>query len=206
MFKLVVLFSVLALAAAKPGWVSPVAYSTFGTVPAVSSVSQYSSGVYHGTPVVPSYTTYSAYSPVVTGYGYPGVTTFTQAHNSPAVVLDAAHGVPLDTPAVVAARAAHYQAKALANAGVHTIAKRSVVSPVAYSSVVSPVSPFSHVASVAPVTPFVRSAYSPVAYSTPYLSAYSAPGYAYNTPGYAYNAPGYAYSAVVPKALSVHPW
>lgn len=158
MFKLVVLFSVLALAAAKPGWLTPVAYST---VPAVSSVSQYSSGVYHGTPaVVPS--VYRAYSPVVPSYGVVPVATVAQAPHSPAVVLDPVHGVPLDTPEVVAARAAHYQAKALAGAGVHTIAKRSVV-----------VSPVTSYAAVSPVV-------SPYSY-TPYVSAYGAPSYTYPT-------------------------
>ncbi|XP_023936780.1 uncharacterized protein LOC112044988 [Bicyclus anynana] len=192
MFKLVVLFSVLALAAAKPGWVAPAL--TYSAVP-VSSVSQYSSGVYHGA-VIPS--VYSGYSPVVPGY-VPTVSALAQAPNSPAVVLDAYNGVPLDTPEVVAARAAHYQAKALAGVGVHTIAKRSVVTPVSpvvspYTSVVSAVgSPYTSVVSpVAPVSPYYRSVVSPVTYSTPYVSAY--------------NVPGYAYSAVVPKALSVHPW
>ncbi|CAH2091204.1 unnamed protein product [Euphydryas editha] len=180
MFKLVVLFSVLALAAAKPNVWAPVTYSA---VPAVSSVSQYSSNVVHGSPVVPAY--YSApYTPYVTGV-VPAVSALSQAPNTPAVVLDPVHGVPLDTPEVVSSRIAHYQAKALS--GVHHLAKRSVV-PVSYSSVVSPV------AAVSPVTAY-QSVVSPLGYSSPFVSTYSAQF-----------APAYHYSTVVPKALSVHPW
>ncbi|XP_038223446.1 cuticle protein 18.7-like [Zerene cesonia] len=194
MYKLVVLFSVLALAAAKPNWVSPVVYSAaspvvYGSVspvayssvvspavntvvsPAVSSVSQYSSSVVHGSPAVPA--VYSAYAPVSHAV-VPAVAGWSQAPGSPAVVLDAVQGVPLDTPEVVAARAAHYQAKALS--GVHRIAKRSL-------------------AAVAPVT------YSyPLTYSSPtYVSAYSP----YVS---TYSSPAVSSYAVVPKALSVHPW
>ncbi|XP_050352113.1 cuticle protein 18.7-like [Nymphalis io] len=177
MFKLVVLLSVAALAAAKPSPYVPVTYTA---VPAVSSVSQYSSNVVHGSPVVPA--VYSAaYSPYVTGVV--PVATLSQAPNSPAVVLDAVNGVPLDTPEVVASRIAHYQAKALS--GVHHLAKRSVV-PVTYSSVVGPVTS---------AAPGFHSVVSPVAYSSPFVTAYTAP----------YTAT-YAYSAVAPKALSVHPW
>ncbi|XP_045451107.1 uncharacterized protein LOC123660009 [Melitaea cinxia] len=132
MFKLVVLFSVLALAAAKPDVWAPF---TYNTVPAVSSVSQYSGNVYHGSPVVPTY--YNAQ------YSYYPAT-----------------------------------------AGVHHLAKRSVV-PFSYSSVVSPVTPVSSYHGVV----------SPLGYSSPFVSAYSAP--------YTH---AYSYPAVVPKALSVHPW
>ncbi|XP_022127521.2 cuticle protein 2-like [Pieris rapae] len=137
MYKSVVLFCVLAAAAAKPTLVAPVAYSNVAPVaysavapevyniapvaysavspvayssvvsPAVSSVSQHSSSVVHGSPAVSA--VYGAsYAPVVPAY-----TTLAQAPGSPAVVLDPVHGVPLDTPEVVAARVAHYQAKAL---------------------------------------------------------------------------------------------
>ncbi|XP_045450839.1 uncharacterized protein LOC123659693 [Melitaea cinxia] len=180
MFKLVVLFSVLALAAAKPDVWAPF---TYNTVPAVSSVSQYSSNVVHGSHVVPAY--YSApYSPYVTGV-VPAVSALAQAPNSPAVVLDAVHGVPLDTPEVVSSRIAHYQAKALS--GVHHLAKRSVV-PVSYSSVVSPV------ATVTPLASY-NGVVSPLGYSSSFVSTYSTPF-----------APSYPYPAVVPKAFSVHPW
>ncbi|XP_063623519.1 cuticle protein 2-like [Cydia splendana] len=178
MFKLVVLFASVALAAAKPGVVVPVAYSA--AVPAVSSVSQYSSSVVHGSPVVPavysSAVVPAAYSAVVPAYGY----GLSQAPHSPAVVLDAVNGVPLDTPEVVAARAAHYHAKALSG---HHLRKRSVaaVAPVAYSSYVSPV--------------------SAVAYSSPVVSPYSSVVSPYS----AVVSP-VSYSAVVPKAYSVHPW
>ncbi|VVD01326.1 unnamed protein product [Leptidea sinapis] len=142
MFKLVVLFCTFALAAAKPSYVEPWAYSavvgpavTSVVTPGVSSVSQYSNSVVHGSPVVPAVYG-AAYAPVASAV-YP----IAQAPGSPAVVLDAVNGVPLDTPEVVAARAAHYQAKVLS--GAHVIAKRSLaaVSPYAYSSVVSPVYP-----------------------------------------------------------------
>lgn len=202
MYKLVVLFSVVAMAAAKPGLVAPVAYSA---VPAVSSVSQYSSSVVHGSPVVAAPAVYSAgvaplaYSaPLVTSAVapavYPAVATLAQAPNSPALVLDPVNGVPLDTPEVVAARAAHNQVKVLSS---HLIHKRSVVSPVAYSSVVSPVS---HVAYSTPVV----SAYSAPYVSSPVVSAYSSPVVS------AYAAPvvssPYAYSAVVPRTVGVHAW
>ncbi|KAG6442268.1 cuticle protein 2 [Manduca sexta] len=178
MYKLVVLFSVMALAAAKP---SVVAYSP--VVPAVSSVSQYSSSVVHGSPVVApavysSYVAPAVVSPAVVPVAY------SQAPASPAVVLDAVHGVPLDTPEVVAAKVAHFQAKALA--GVHHLRKRSVVAPVAavapvaYSSVVSPLSYSSAV--VPPYSAHYVSAYSPSVYSP------------------------YSYASIVPKAYSVHPY
>lgn len=171
MYKLVVLLSVVAMAAAKPSLVAPVAYSA--VVPGVSSLSQYSTSVVHGSPLVaPS--VYSSFVPL-----YPGVAALSQAPNSPAVVLDAHNGVPLDTPEVVAARAAHYQAKALS--GVHHLRKRSVVAPVAYSSVVSPLGYSAPLVS----TPYV---------STPYVSTYSTPIVSPLT-----------YS-LYPKALSVHPW
>ncbi|CAK1556210.1 unnamed protein product [Leptosia nina] len=184
MYKLVVLFSVLAAAAAKPSWVAPLAYNVAPVAysapsplaystsyvspvaytsvsPAVSSVSQYSSSVLHGSPAVP---VYGAYAPVVPA--------LSQAPGSPAVVVDAVQGVPLDTPEVVAARAAHYQAKALSG---HSIAKRSVAAVLPYSSVVSP---------VAYPSPYVHASYV-----SPYSAAVVSP-----------------YAAVVPRALSVHPY
>ncbi|XP_013190515.2 cuticle protein 16.5-like [Amyelois transitella] len=194
MYKLVVLFSVAALAAAKPGLVAPLAYSA--AVPAVSSVSQYSSSVLHGSPVVSAAVPAVYSAPAVYGASVvapvPAV-ALSQAPHSPAVVLDAVHGVPLDTPEVVAARAAHYQAKALT--GLHHLKKRSLA-PVAYSSVVSPVAPVVSAYSAPLVHGPVVSAYSSPIVSAPVVSAYSAP---------VVGAP-LAYSAVVPKALSVHPW
>ncbi|CAB3251474.1 unnamed protein product [Arctia plantaginis] len=50
MFKLVVLLSVAAMAAAKPGVVAPVVYSS--VVPASSSISEYSTSVLHGSPAL----------------------------------------------------------------------------------------------------------------------------------------------------------
>nr|BAM17982.1 cuticular protein PxutCPH14 [Papilio xuthus] len=175
MSKLVVLLCVVAMAAAKPGLVAPLAYSA---VPAVSSLSQYSSSVYHGAPL---------YAPSLyqASYVTPAVAALSQAPNSPAVVLDAVNGVPLDTPEVVSARLAHYQAKALS--GVHHLRKRSVA-PLTYSTLVSPVT---HGAVVSPVAPLTYSSYSP------YVSAYSAP---------ALVSSPLTYSAVLPKAYGVHAW
>ncbi|XP_068618507.1 pupal cuticle protein C1B-like [Battus philenor] len=175
MFKLVVLFSVLALTAAKPGFVSPLVYSA---VPAVSSLSQYSTSVVHGSPLVTGAALYSA--PYVAPAVVPAVAALSQAPNSPAVVLDAVNGVPLDTPEVVSARLAHYQAKALS--GVHHLRKRSLA-PLSYSAVVSPVS---HSAVV-----------SPLSYSAPYVSTYSTPALVPSP---------LAYSAVLPNAYGVHSW
>lgn len=179
MFKLVVLLSVVAFAAAKPGFLAPVAYSA--AIPATSSVSQYSSSVVHGSPVasvVPA--VYSAplvaHAPVIAH----APVAWSQAPKSPAVVLDAINGVPLDTPEVVAARAAHFQAKALS--GYHHLKKRSVaaygVAPVAYSAIASP-----------------------VAYSSPLVSSYSAPLVSTYSAPLAYSSP-----AVYPSDYSVHPW
>lgn len=168
MLKLVMLLSVAAMAAAKPSLVAPVAYSA--VVPGVSSVSQYSSSVLHGSPVVYGASVYGA--PAVV----PAYTTLSQAPHQPAVVLDAVNGVPLDTPEVVAARAAHYTAKALGP--YHHLRKRSVVTPLTYSSVVSPVS-----------------------YTSPVVSTYTAPLVsAYSTPVVT------GYSGLYPRALSVHPY
>ncbi|CAH1638739.1 unnamed protein product [Spodoptera littoralis] len=194
MYKLVVLLSVAAMAAAKPSLVAPVAYSA--VVPASSSVSQYSSSVVHGSPAVgvvaPAvYSAPSVYSvPALYGAHAVAPVALAQAPHSPAVVLDAVNGVPLDTPEVVAARAAHYQAKALS--GFHHLKKRSVgVAPVAYSS-------------VAYSSPLVSAYSSPAvvsAYSAPVVSGYSA----YSPLVSAYSHP-LSYSAVYPKALSVHPY
>ncbi|NP_001166763.1 cuticular protein hypothetical 14 precursor [Bombyx mori] len=153
MNKLVVLFSIFAAAVAKPSLVAPLAYSA--VVPGVSSLSQYSTSVVHGSPLVAP----ALYNAALVAPGVvPAVAALSQAPHSPAVVLDAVNGVPLDTPEVVAARAAHFQAKALS--GYHHLRKRSVVAPVAYSSVVSPVAYPSPVVS---------------AYSAPFVSAYSTP-------------------------------
>ncbi|XP_075979266.1 uncharacterized protein LOC142978629 [Anticarsia gemmatalis] len=181
MFKLVVLLSVAAMAAAKPSLVAPVAYSAVvpgysSVVPGYSSVSQYSSSVSHGAPAVYSAGVYGA--PV-----YSGVAALSQAPHQPAVVLDAVNGVPLDTPEVVAARAAHYTAKALGP--FHHLRKRSVVAPLAYSSVVAPAA---------------------VTYSSPVVSHYGAPvvsHYAAASPVVSAYSP---YSALYPRALSVHPY
>ncbi|XP_053606726.1 cuticle protein 16.5-like [Plodia interpunctella] len=197
MYKLVVLFSVVAIAVAKPGLVAPLAYSA--AVPAVSSVSQYSSSVLHGSPVVSAavpavYSAPAVYGPTVVAPAVvPAVAGLAQAPHSPAVVLDAVQGVPLDTPEVVAARAAHYQAKALS--GLHHLKKRSLA-PVAYSSVVSPVAPVVSAYSAPLVQSPLISAYSSPVVSAPLVSAYSAP---------VLGSP-LAYSAVGPRALSVHPW
>lgn len=203
MYKLVVLLSVVCMAAAKPS----LALAYGGVVPygAVSSLSQYSNSVVHGSP----YLVPSVYSAGV--YAAPGVyPALAQAPHSPAVVLDAARGVPLDTPEVVAARAAHYQAKALTH--LHHLKKRSA--PLHYSSVVAPLAYSSPLVS-AYSTPYASAYSSPVisAYSSPVVSAYSSPVVsAYSSPlvsAYssplvsAYSSP-LAYNGVV--ALSVHPW
>ncbi|CAH2039676.1 unnamed protein product, partial [Iphiclides podalirius] len=169
MFKLVVLCSLLAASAAKPGYLAPLAYST---VPVASSLSEYSTSVVHGTPLY----TAGVYS---APYVVP-VAALSQAPNSPAVVLDAVNGVPLDTPEVVAARAAHYQAKALS--GLHHLKKRSLA-PLSYSTVVSPVT---HSAVLSPLT-----------YSASYVPGYSTT---------ALVSSPLAYSGVFPKAYGVHPW
>ncbi|KOB51883.1 putative cuticle protein [Operophtera brumata] len=197
MYKLVVLLCVVVMAAAKPGGVA-LAYG--GVVPAVSSLSQYSSSVVHGSP----YLAPSVYSAGPAVYpAYPGYAALAQAPHSPAVVLDAALGVPLDTPEVVAARAAHYQAKALS--GLHHLKKRSA--PLHYGSVVAPVGYSSPLVS-AYSTPVVSAYSSPVvsAYSSPVVSAYSSPVVsAYSSPLVSAYSP-LAYHGVAPKALSVHPW
>lgn len=135
MFKLVVLLSVAAMAVAKPNLVAPVVYSS--VIPASSSVSEYGSSIVHPSPAL-----YRA--PVIVNapvYSAPAVvpTTLSQAPYQPAVVLDAVNGVPLDTPEVVAARAAHFRAKALGP--LHQLRKRSIaVAPLSVGAVVAPVS------------------------------------------------------------------
>ncbi|OWR52794.1 cuticular protein hypothetical 15 precursor [Danaus plexippus plexippus] len=182
MFKLVVLFSVLALAAAKPG-VVPLAYSYGYPLSSVSSVSQYSSDVVHGSPLVAGVpAVYGSYVPALYPQSVVSGVALAQPPNSPAVVLDGVNGVPLDTPEVVAARAAHYQAKAL---NVHHLKKRSV-SPVSYSAVVAPVVP---------------NVVSPLSYSS-LVSSYPAPYVA----SYPSAVASYGYSSLLPKAYSVHPW
>ncbi|KAJ0178338.1 hypothetical protein K1T71_006161 [Dendrolimus kikuchii] len=154
MNKLVVLFSVVAVAVANPSIVAPLALTS--VVPGSSSLSAYSTSIVHGSPYLGARSWVGA--PIVGPAVVPAVATIAQAPHSPAVVLDAVNGVPLDTPEVVAARAAHYQARALS--GLHHIGKRSVA-PLAWSSSV--------VAPIAPVAPIVTS------YSTPLVSGYSAP-------------------------------
>ncbi|CAB3251475.1 unnamed protein product [Arctia plantaginis] len=174
MFKLVVLLSVAAMAAAKPGVVAPVVYSS--VVPASSSVSEYSTSIVHGSPalyrapavvsapVVLNAPVYSARAVV------PAVAALSQAPYQPAIVLDAVNGVPLDTPEVVAARAAHYRAKALGP--FHRLRKRSIgVAPLSYGAVVSPISYSRPLVSNYPVGPVALSA--PLGYSSVYPRAYS---------------------------------
>lgn len=174
MNKLVVLFSVIAAAVAKPGLVAPLTYSA--VVPGTSSLSSYSTSVVHGSPVV---ATRLISTPVVAPVVVPAVA---QPPHSPAVILDAVNGVPLDTPEVVAARAAHLQARILS--GVHHLHKRSVA-PLAWSSPV--------VAPIAPVAPLVSTVGGPV------VSAYS-------TPLVTYGARGVVSPLVYPRALSIHPY
>ncbi|XP_013140067.1 PREDICTED: uncharacterized protein LOC106104536 [Papilio polytes] len=126
--------------------------------------------------------TYAAAAPLIST---PYISTYPFGYPS-YFFKNAVNGVPLDTPEVVSARLAHYQAKALS--GVHHLRKRSVT-PLAYSSLVSPVT---HGAVVSPVAPLTYSSYSPYAYS-----AYSAP---------ALVSSPLAYSAVLPKAYGVHAW
>ncbi|XP_060802462.1 uncharacterized protein LOC132902230 [Amyelois transitella] len=93
----------------------------------------------------------------------------------------AAPGVPLDTPEVIAARAAHFEAKALA--GAHLIRKRSA--PLIGAPVLSTYSaPLVSTYSASPIV-------SPLS-ATSLISTYSAP-IALSTP-------------LITKAYSVHPW
>lgn len=176
MFKLVVLCSVLALSAAKPGFVAPLVYTT---VPATSSLSEYSTSVVHGSPL---FTAGVYSSPYVGTAVVPAVAALSQAPNSPAVVIDPVNGVPLDTPEVVIARAAHNQAKALSR--FHHLKKRSLT-PVTYSAVVPPIA---HSAVLTPI--------SSLTYPSPYVSTYSS----------ALGSPSLTYSTLWPKAYGVHAW
>ncbi|CAH0584225.1 unnamed protein product [Chrysodeixis includens] len=121
----------------------------------------YSTHLYAGA-VAPAYLKAAYVAPAVTSYAaIPAATAIAAPAAAPAV--------PEDTPEVVAARAAHFEAKALAE---HSIQKRSA--------------PFSHLATplitsyaAAPIVHAAPLAYSaPVAYSTPLITkAYG--GYAF---------------------------
>lgn len=91
--------------------------------------------------------------------------------------------VPLDTPEVVAARAAHFEAKAQAIAEQHSIHKRSapLFAAPALTYAASPLISTYATAPVVHSAPLIHSA--PLAYSTPILSA-----------------------PLVAKAYGVHPW
>lgn len=175
MFKLVVLCSVLALAAAKPGFVTPLVYSG---VPVTSSLSEYSTSVVHGSPLLSA----RVYSSPYVGAAVVPTIALSQAPNSPAVVIDPVNSVPLDTPEVVAARVAHHQAKALS--GFHHLKKRSLT-PLTYSAVVPPVA---HSALLSP--------YSSLTYPSPYVSTYPS----------GLVSPSLTYSTLLPKAYGVHAW
>ncbi|XP_077290979.1 uncharacterized protein LOC143914587 [Arctopsyche grandis] len=154
MFKLVVLCAVVAVTSAKPnllasglvapGLVGGLGLGGLGGLGGWGGVSAYSAlpaaGLIGGivsSPIV---------APLEPSLA-PGV---------PAVILKAT-GRPLDTTDVVIARNNHLVARNLA---AHGIQKRSVISPLAYSSVVSPIAPWGLSSSV--VSSPVVSAYSAV--------------------------------------------
>ncbi|KAJ8716166.1 hypothetical protein PYW08_013451 [Mythimna loreyi] len=124
-------------------------------------------------------TAYAAPALLKTAYAAPAI--LKTAYAAPAFsAAIAGPAVPLDTPEVIAARAAHFEAKALA--GAHLIKKRSatfLASPLVSTHLASPV--ISTYAS-APVLSTVHAA--PLAYSAPL---------ALSTP-------------LITKAYSVHPW
>ncbi|XP_077290651.1 uncharacterized protein LOC143914336 [Arctopsyche grandis] len=186
MFKLVVLFAVVAVASAKPnllasglvapglvgGWGAPLAVSRQSRIDVVSSpvVSQIApwglSSSVVSSPVVSAYSAVPAWNsglvgglnawnglatPVVSSIGEPALIP-----GSPAGVVKVT-GKLVDTADVVIARNNHLVARNLA---AHGIQKRSVISPLAYSSVVSPIAPWGLSSSV--VSSPVVSAYSAV--------------------------------------------
>ncbi|GBP35104.1 hypothetical protein EVAR_28302_1 [Eumeta japonica] len=112
MYKLVVLFSTLAAAAAKPSVVAPLALAPYGWAAPV------------------------AYSvPLVAPHNYRGPLSL--APGQPASIL-AADGRPLDTLDVNLDRSAHITAKALEGVGLHVLKKRSLALPWAPAHVVAP--------------------------------------------------------------------
>ncbi|XP_047027239.1 cuticle protein 16.5-like [Helicoverpa zea] len=169
----------IATAAIAPAAVSSQSRLDIKSTPAITSTVvsapvAYSAHLAYSAPL--AYGASFAYSsPALLKTAYaPALTTFA----APAAI--AAPAVPLDTPEVIAARAAHFEAKALA--GAHLIKKRSaplLAAPLLSTPIASPVI---STYSAAPLLSTVHAA--PLAYSAPLT--YSAP--------------------LITKAYSVHPW
>ena len=193
MFKLVVLSALLAVALAKPSLHAAYVAPAIQYIAAPAAVSHQSrvdihkshaiiAPVHAVAPAVHAVAPYHAVAaPIALG------------HHTPAVVLSP-HGVPLETADVVAAKALHYQAHALASHGYHHyLKKRSLVTPLAYTAVVAP-SAVSHQSRVdIHSTPLVH------AYAAPVLSHYAA------SPIVSHYAAPY-HGLLGHRAYGVHPW
>lgn len=176
MFKLVVLCSMLAAAAAKPGaLLAPVSYATtLYSAPATTTITRQASGVVHPSPLL--YTaplTYTHFikkrsAPLISSHPYVAATAYT----TPLIASTYAaapliHAVPLSHPAPLVYSTAHL------------IKKRSA--PFAYSAYIAPT--YNAAAPLIPTTytalpvhhatPLVHSA--PIAYSTHFIKKRSAP-------------------------------
>lgn len=166
----------IATAAIAPAAVSSQSRIDNKSTPAISST-VVSAPLAYSAPIAPiAYGTLGYNGQYLAGAVAP--TFLKTAYTAPIAI--AGPTVPLDTPEVIAARAAHFEAKALA--GAHLIKKRSatlIASPLVSTHLATPV--ISTYAS-AHLLPTVHAA--PLAYSAPI---------AYSTP-------------LITKAYGVHPW
>lgn len=143
MFQLVVLSALLVGACAKPSHpypalVAPAVYSLPTAVSHQSRIDIHSSPVLsYSASLLPSYSPAHALysSPLHSAWSSP----LALGPYTPASVLTP-HGVPLETAGVVAAKALHYQAHAVAHGPHHYIHKRSAAYPLAYALAPSAVS------------------------------------------------------------------
>ncbi|XP_077290654.1 uncharacterized protein LOC143914340 [Arctopsyche grandis] len=179
MFKLVVLSALLALAVAKPSlhgaYLAPALHSAYIAPAAVSHQSRVDIHRNHAVlaPLAYGHHAALAHAPLAVAHHAP----LALAHHTPAVVLGA-HGVPLETADVVAAKALHFQAHALANH--HYLHKRSLLaSPLAYTTIAVGPSAVSHQSRVdVHSSPLVHAYAAPVVShyaAAPLLSHYAAP-------------------------------
>ncbi|XP_026731237.1 cuticle protein 16.5-like [Trichoplusia ni] len=153
-------YSAPAIAAIAPAAVSSQSRIDIKSTPAITST-VVSAPIAYGAYSAPVYASGVAPAYLKTEFAAPALASYAAI---PAATAIAAPTVPLDTPEVAAARAAHFEAKAFAE---HSIHKRSAP----FNHLASPLITSYAAAQVVPALHAAPLAYSaPIAYSTPLIT------------------------------------
>ncbi|XP_026731228.1 cuticle protein 38-like [Trichoplusia ni] len=156
-------YSAPAIAAIAPAAVSSQSRIDIKSTPAITST-VVSAPIAYGAYSAPVYASAVAPAYLKTAFAAPALASYAAIPAAAAIAAPAAPTVPLDTPEVAAARAAHFEAKALAE---HSIHKRSAP----YNHLATPLITSYAAAQVVPALHAAPLAYSaPIAYSTPLIT------------------------------------